>query len=126
MLGENEMKSYRKKLERRIAELEEGVHGLDRIAVETAAEVLENLQLATERDVAIIKLDREARLLAEARNALARMADGSYGICQECEQPIPRGRLDALPWAVYCVRCQEALDHRHKGSLGVDPDWEAA
>jgi hypothetical protein len=49
----------------------------------------------------------------ESTEALARMADGSYGICMHCEEEIKPKRLDAVPWTKYCIRCQEAAD-RHE------------
>ncbi len=39
------------------------------------------------------------------RAALNRIADGSYGTCARCGQPIPEGRLDALPWTPLCRNC---------------------
>jgi len=46
----------------------------------------------------------QLRLVNEA---LDRVLSGDYGICLACERPIPPKRLKALPWARYCVRCQE-------------------
>ena len=51
----------------------------------------------------------EKTLLREVEEALSRVREGSYGICQECEEPISPKRLQALPWAKFCVRCQEML-----------------
>ena len=51
----------------------------------------------------------EKTLLREVEEALRRVQDGTYGICQECEEPISPKRLQALPWAKFCVRCQEML-----------------
>jgi DnaK suppressor protein len=51
----------------------------------------------------------EKSLLRDVEEALARVADGTYGVCQECEEPISAKRLQALPWAKFCVRCQELL-----------------
>src|SRR3979411_686976 len=45
----------------------------------------------------------EARVLREVEDALRRIEAGSYGVCQECDEPISRKRLEALPWAKYCV-----------------------
>jgi DnaK suppressor protein len=39
--------------------------------------------------------------------ALERLRSGRYGICEECEEPIPPNRLQAVPWARYCIHCQE-------------------
>ena len=51
----------------------------------------------------------EKTLLREVEEALMRIQDGAYGICQECDEPISPKRLQALPWAKFCVRCQEML-----------------
>ena len=46
-------------------------------------------------------------LLREVEGALERLRDGTYGTCMECGMPVARKRLEALPWARYCVTCQE-------------------
>lgn len=46
----------------------------------------------------------QLRLIEEA---LDRLSSGDYGICLGCEEPIPEKRLRAIPWARYCIRCQE-------------------
>ena len=51
----------------------------------------------------------EKTLLREVEEALLRVKEGVYGVCQECEEPISPKRLQALPWAKFCVRCQEML-----------------
>ena len=48
-------------------------------------------------------------LLRQIKEALLRIEDNTYGICQECETAISAKRLEAVPWATYCVHCQERL-----------------
>jgi DnaK suppressor protein len=48
----------------------------------------------------------QLRLVEEA---LDRVQSGDFGVCLACEQPIPSKRLQALPWARYCVPCQEEI-----------------
>lgn len=43
-------------------------------------------------------------------DALRKMDEGTYGICESCGDPIPAARLDALPYARRCVRCQERME----------------
>lgn len=43
-------------------------------------------------------------------HALSKVDDGSFGACERCGNPIPYGRLEALPFARYCVDCQEIID----------------
>ena len=44
--------------------------------------------------------------------ALQRIEDGDFGMCLECEEPISPKRLAAVPWASYCLKCQEQYDRR--------------
>jgi len=50
-------------------------------------------------------VDSERKILIEIEDALGRMEDGAYGVCQGHSGPIPRARLEAIPWARYCVAC---------------------
>lgn len=50
----------------------------------------------------------ESRELARIEQALVRMRRGEYGICQQCNRQIPMARLQALPYAVTCVKCQQS------------------
>ena len=54
----------------------------------------------------------DMKLLREIADALHRMEQGTYGTCMECEEPISVKRLDAVPWARYCVKCQEEIAAR--------------
>ncbi len=66
--------------------------------------------------------DRERAALWPIQQALARLDDGSYGICALCEDEIPVGRLRALPETTTCVDCkqhQEQRDRRPTGRPGM-------
>src|ERR1700691_907231 len=63
-----------------------------------------------EHDLALTYTARE--LLAQAEHALARMADGSYGTCESCGQPIGKARLPPLLRAVLCVTCKQREERR--------------
>jgi DnaK suppressor protein len=54
----------------------------------------------------------DMKLLREISDALLRIGQGSYGVCMECDEPISQKRLDAVPWARYCVTCQELIAAR--------------
>lgn len=62
----------------------------------------------------------DMKLLREIADALQRIEQGTYGVCLECEEPISVKRLDAVPWARYCVTCQEAIAAR--AALGQPVD----
>jgi DnaK suppressor protein len=64
----------------------------------------------------------ESRELARIEIALERMREGQYGICEACGTNIPMARLNALPYATLCIKCQR--DAEREGAAGAaDVDW---
>jgi len=59
-----------------------------------------------DRDTVAALLAASSRGVAETAQALRRMADGTYGICERCTARIPLERLEILPHARFCVPCQ--------------------
>jgi DnaK suppressor protein len=55
-------------------------------------------------------MDSERKILLEIYDALRRIEDGTYGICESHDEQIPKGRLKAIPWARYCVACATLLE----------------
>ncbi len=66
-------------------------------------------------DLNLAEIDRDADELRRIDTALARLSDGSYGLCEDCGQRIPEARLEAEPTAVRCIRCQEQYERTHAG-----------
>jgi DnaK suppressor protein len=97
-------------LERKEAELARELRKRDGIAIEKSADQMDEIQYASERDLAIRNVDRESVLLRGVKAALRRIRDGDFGICVECESPIGAKRLAAVPWAARCIQCQNAAD----------------
>jgi DnaK suppressor protein len=60
-----------------------------------------------QRDLAL--RDRNVLHLEQVEAALARLADGTFGGCLRCGRPIAPERLEALPWAAYCIECQRVV-----------------
>ncbi len=97
-------------LERKQAELMGGLRNRDGIAIEKSADQMDEIQYATERDLAIRNVDRESTLLRQVKAALRRIHDGTFGTCVDCEETISPKRLTAVPWATRCIQCQETAD----------------
>jgi len=112
-MNRTELNKYKVMLEAKQAELSAGLRNRDDIAIEKTPDAIDEVQLAGERDLAIRNLDRESSLLRNVRSALARIADDTYGVCMHCDEEIKPKRLEAVPWAKFCIRCQEAAD-RHE------------
>lgn len=110
----NEINRFEAVLTAKKAELERVIRKRDGIEIERSADQLDEIQGASERALAVGKLDREANQLRSVRAALQRIKQGSFGICQECEEDIHPKRLAAVPWAPYCIHCQEAADRNRQ------------
>jgi DnaK suppressor protein len=107
------MDAYRIALLERQAALEQSLRSRDDIAVERAPDEVEAIQLAQERDLAISEVDRETQQLRAIKSALNRLSDGTYGDCLRCDKQINEKRLAAVPWAAYCIVCQEEVDREN-------------
>ena len=59
-----------------------------------------------EREISFILTDRDRGKLQAIEDALDRIEEGSYGVCESCEQEIAEGRLQAMPFTRLCVQCQ--------------------
>jgi DnaK suppressor protein len=105
-----EVTKFKKILETKQEELERIVRNRDAITIEKSADALDEVQHASERELAIRNLDRESNLLRNVRAALRRIEDGSFGTCLHCEEEISPKRVAAVPWAPFCIQCQEQAD----------------
>ena len=106
----SELNKYRKLLKAQQSELVHLVQNRDGIAIEKSPDSLDEVQHATERELAIRNLDRESNLLRNVRAALRRIEEGSFGVCLHCEEDISPKRLAAVPWTAFCIQCQEIAD----------------
>ena len=82
----------------------------EEILIEHSADETDDALRFADRDLAIARCNRASDELRNVRAALRRIDDRTYGVCLRCEEEIGRRRLEALPWAPLCVRCQEIAD----------------
>ena len=109
-MTKDELNRFRAVLTLRVAELERFTSHREGITVERSADQLDEIQAASQRAVVVCNLDREFNELRNARAALSRIQEGSFGVCQDCDEDIHPKRLAAVPSAALCIRCQEAAD----------------
>ena len=105
-------------------ELSRSIRNRDEIVIEKASDALDEAQLKEERELAIRNLDRDSHALRLIDRALARVANGTYGVCLHCEEDIMPKRMAAVPWAAFCIRCQEKID-RQEIELDETLEWLA-
>lgn len=70
---------------------------------------------AMEREKDLQVATAEGRLLLEIDEAITRVADGAYGVCEGCGKEIDKRRLDVVPHVRFCLKCQEKADRRSPG-----------
>ena len=109
-MTKSELNKYRNALEAKQAELIRMIRNRDGIAIEKSPDALDEVQYATERELAIRSLDRDSNLLRNVRVALGRIEEGSFGVCLQCEEDISPKRLVAVPSTAFCIVCQELAD----------------
>ncbi|MGH9663997.1 MAG: TraR/DksA family transcriptional regulator, partial [Bryobacteraceae bacterium] len=100
-MTKTELNKFKAILEAKQAELSQALRDRDGIAIEKSPDALDEVQHATERELAIRNLDRESNLLRNVRGALRRIKEGTFGVCLHCEEDISPKRLAAVPWTPY-------------------------
>lgn len=112
------LNKYQGLLEVKLGELIPNQRNRAAIAISSVAEPMDDAVLGVEREMAIRQLDQGSTILQQVTAALSRIEDGTYGVCLECDRAIPEKRLNAVPWAAYCVNCAE------RKSSEEEPDGE--
>jgi DnaK suppressor protein len=82
--------------------------------IERAPEAIDRVLHAREREIAAERVEACFRLQKQIETALSRLKRGRYGLCLRCDERIEEKRLNALPWALFCVHCQESVDLLHE------------
>lgn len=78
-------------------------------AASQEAEVFETVGLA----------QNEAVIIREVEDALSRIQDNQFGLCEACGKPISRRRLEALPYARHCIACAEEIQSQNQGASSL-------
>ena len=73
-------------------------------------DIVDRANNAYNRELMFSLSDAERQTLLQIENALTRMEDGGYGRCANCGQQINLLRLEAVPWARFCIDCQELAE----------------
>jgi RNA polymerase-binding transcription factor DksA len=74
-----------------------------------------------DRDLALTLLSLEQNALGEINDALQRMQEGTYGVCEVTGKLIPRARLEAIPWARCTAEAQAELEQKSAGKVHLNP-----
>lgn len=109
-----QLEYFRKKLLKWRSELVESTRDimlkLNNEADVPPIEEMERSVQSLERELTLQSQSRNWHLIKQIDRALVRIDDGTYGYCEESDEPIGFGRLDANPVAVYCLSIQEYME----------------
>lgn len=125
MLTDPQLAAFRAQLVRERARLQRSIHALEGDVVQLApAEEAEGGGVGNdpadvgteiyEQERALTMERNEQALLDDVQAALARLDEGRFGRCLRCGQAIAVERLEALPFAQYCITCQAAIERRRR------------
>ena len=67
-----------------------------------------------DQELTVDLLASDEDILDQIEGAIQRFDDGGYGRCVECGEPIPKTRLDAIPYAAQCERCASQEEESHE------------
>jgi DnaK suppressor protein len=116
-------KAYIEKMKKNLLNMKKEI--LQHLAAENAEfhEIVEDTDPKDLADIASDDIDRrilealgnqELKTLKLIENALARIENGRYGKCMRCDEKIPRERLEAIPYAVLCIKCKTSEELRNR------------
>lgn len=77
---------------------------------EPSGDIYDQASSERDRELGLLLGDREREKVHAIDEALLRINEDEYGICEECEEEIPLGRLKAMPFARHCVKCKSDLE----------------
>lgn len=77
---------------------------------EIAQDIGDRAETSYTKEFLLSLSNTERKQLQLIDNALKRIEDGQYGICQKCHKEIGKKRLEIIPWALYCIDCQEKVE----------------
>lgn len=118
-----QIKQLKVRLSSRLKELStSGLRSRDDIFIQKAPDAMDEVQFATERDLAIRIMDHDYVETRLVKAALARFKDGTYGLCLRCDEAIGWKRLRAVPHADFCLACQDDVDQGGFDELDFDKE----
>ena len=117
MMNEKDLDYFKNKLLQKQTLLTDMIHKTEGYGREKEQDIQDIADMAVEsytKEFIFGKSAGDRQILQFISEALERIEDETYGLCIHCENPIKPKRLEAVPWASYCIQCQ---DLKEKGQL---------
>ena len=91
-------------------------------AIEPGGDIYDQASSERDRELGLLLGDREREKIHSIDEALLRIDEGDYGICEECDEDIPLGRLKAMPFTRHCVKCKSDLEKMQAQTKRVEEE----
>ena len=125
MLSKPQLKEFKKRLLEERNKFAEEIKAIAREASKSPREASGDLSSYTlhpadmsadayQRELSLDLASTEQQVLYQIDDALKRMDEGTYGVCQNCSRPIALSRLKAVPYTSSCITCQRATEQKTK------------
>lgn len=92
------------------------------VGEEPTGDIYDQASSERDRELGLLLNDREREKLHNIDEALLRITEGEYGICEECDEDIPLGRLKVLPFTRHCVKCKSDLEKLQAQTRRIEED----
>lgn len=96
--------------------------GSDVKSGEPSGDIYDQASSERDRELGLLLGDREREKLRNIDEALLKIEEGEFGICEECEEEIPLGRLKVVPFARFCVKCKSDLEKQQAQTKRFEED----
>lgn len=87
---------------------------IDSLQVDRGGDRMDEVRSLGERNATVGDVVRMSRLLDLIKEASQRIDAGTFGVCLACGEKVERKRLELVPWAAYCVACQDLSERAHQ------------
>ena len=77
---------------------------------DSAQDIADRASNSYQKEFLFARSNNDRQFLQMVEHALSNIAEGTYGECEHCGNPINERRLEAVPWARHCISCQEKLE----------------
>jgi len=115
VMDKQRLEHYRKLLETRRANLRASVarteeDGRAAQMTDSAQDIADSANSSYQKEFLFARSNNDRQFIQMVEHALSNILEGTYGECEHCGDEINVRRLDAVPWARHCIRCQEKLE----------------
>lgn len=118
-MDRNDLEYFKQKLMAKKRELANSVqksetYGREAESEEESKDLVDRASSSYTKEFMFNRSNSDRQFLMQVNAALQRIDNEEYGICSNCEEEVERKRLEAVPWAILCLKCQEKNERRRR------------